>query len=455
MISGRNNLALLSGMCAFFLAAQSLISIPANAALQGTVSTVASVDQRTIKKEVELLRFNNAFREHYTAGGKWKARRMALYNFAAGGLANAGDITLIAQFARYRNNPGAGLAHRGRLQCGAMIVLIAYMTMSGLYSTEGAYDLLNDWKSTRQGWDAKSVLKKAADFKSEIDAALADRKKEVAALGETNPAQAATLAAEGTVLEDLRDAGLVEFSRLYIDSRKRRAARDLNTLGTIAICNTGAYPGAYSVVQGVKTTNLKTAGGAAGIGFLISACLLTAAPTLIYGGSGIFGKLSNSEVVAKLGQVQDSIIDKLNDDVTKLTTASQASEEAATGYNPHNYARMALFLKDRHDFLNRERRSQKEHMLEDFIGYTAIGGPQIAWGTMLMRAGYHYTNQPSRAFGLVSDAAIVNEPSWAMWQTNVMQGSMRNEMGFWHGARQPQPLAVKSEAIAALDAMAP
>jgi hypothetical protein len=109
--------------------------------------------------------------------------------------------------------------------------------------------------------DAHSVYKRAFALKGEMDSLLTERNQTA---GGTS--QSVVSLAEEKVLRDIRDLALLEFSRVYVDSRKLKATRDLTTLGTIAVCGTGAFPGALGVVRGLRNVNLKQVGGG-GIGF--------------------------------------------------------------------------------------------------------------------------------------------------------------------------------------------
>lgn len=371
-----------------------------------------------------MLKLNAEFRTHYTAGDKWKKRRLKLYDFAGGGIANAGDIALLSQFWRYYRSPGDGLAHKGRLESGPLVVMIAYCTLGGLYALEGCYDLAKDYKGKQKGFSAKTVYKKALAAKTDLDKLFAVRDQKLQSL---SPDKIALQTAQGRVLRDVRDLSLIEFSRVYVDSRKQKAARDLTTLGTIAVCATGAWPGAYAVLRGVKDVNLKKV-GSGGIGFLISGSTLTAAPALIHGGAAITGKVCTSKLEDSLIKSQSTTIAALEKDLANYRDlAAQANPSVD---HSQQFAMVAKLIKDRHEFLEKERRRQKREMLESFISYAVRGGPQIAFGAMLTRAGYKYNTNPVKAFKGVAQAATVNEVSWGSWLLDVTQKSARNEREF-------------------------
>ena len=140
-------------------------------------SEASPIDRQILQKELELIKLNAEFFSHYTKGSKWKKRRMNFYDAAGGAIANVGDIILLSQFYRYDKNPGEGLAHKGRLQCGAIIVLVAYLTLGGMYAGEGIFDLYSDYKGKRKGFDAKTVFKRALTCKTDLDKLFEQRNK--------------------------------------------------------------------------------------------------------------------------------------------------------------------------------------------------------------------------------------------------------------------------------------
>ncbi|MBX9687844.1 MAG: hypothetical protein K2X27_14155 [Candidatus Obscuribacterales bacterium] len=422
--------ALLSASMLPFLlqsgAIQETLAAEETAVLRGSAS-MDDLGMQIVKKEIELLSLNSDFRNHYMQGNKWKKRRLKLYEMAAGGVANAGDITLISQFWHYYRNPGAGLKHKGSLESGAITVMVAYLSLGGLYAAEGLNDLFQDFRSARKGWSSKSVLQKAETLKNEIDAAISARK---IALQNDNssPDEKRMLEQENKVLQDCRDLSLLEFSKLYIDARKKRIARDVTTVGTIAVCATGAFPGALAVTRGIQEVNLKMIGGG-GIGFLISGATLAGAPLLIHGGAAAGGAWTKHNLSKTLGEIQCKVASNLESDTASLLamkTDTASSSQLSSRMNA--YKSMPSLFAERQDFLEAEHRKNKRDTIEDFITYAIEGGPQIAWGTLVARAGYRYNRNASKAFKLIAEGATVNEVAWGSWLLNKTQGSIRDEL---------------------------
>jgi len=366
-----------------------------------STGSLDSINRQIVKKEIELLKLNAEFRTHYTKPAKWKNPRLKVYDAIGGGIANAGDITLMSQFYRYWKDPGAGLAHKGRLEAGPIVVAVAYLTLGSLYAGEGVFDLVNDYRAKRQGFDARSIFKKALAYKNELNSLFESRANAVQNLGGQGE-----LVAEGKVLTDIRDLLLIEFSRIYVDSRQQRAARDLTTLGTIGVCATGAA-GAFQVVRGVQNVNLKQVGGG-GISFLVSGSTLTAAPILIHGGAAAAGKLSADKLKKELGKMQCTALDVLENDVRQLNQMSSPGTSRSIASNAEQYDVLCKLLRKRREYLDQADRKKKREIIESFLSYAAKGGPQIAFGTMLTRAGYKYYDNPVKAFRGIAQSATVN-----------------------------------------------
>ena len=91
---------------------------------------------------------------------------------------------------------------------------------------------------------------------------------------------------------------------------------------------------------------------------------------------------------------------------------------------------MAKLIGDRAAFLEGDKKEQKREMIESFISYAARGGPQIAFGTCVTRAGYRYNNNAFKVFKGVAQGATANEVSWGIWMLDVVQKQTRNELKY-------------------------
>jgi len=410
------------------------------------------IDHQILNKEVELLRLNAAFRNHYTKPNKWKERRLKLYDLVGGGMANAGDITIMSQFWHYQNNVGGGLKHKGSLESGVITVMLAYLTLGSLYGAEGLADLAIDYKSIHQKMDAKSICKTVASLKADIDGLLENRRKMAAEQGQLAGTDQDIENTEERVLTGVRDQALTEFGQLYIDSRKRHTQRDITTIGTIAVCATGGFAAALPVIRGIEKVSLKEIGGG-GIGFIVSGSTLAAAPVLIHGGAAISGQIATKKMSSYLAKSQEKTQETLAQDTGHLrdliASASGNTTEANTRVG--TYKILSGLMADRKSYLEAERRKQKHDMFESFISYGMKGGPQIAWGTFVTRAGYRYSANPSKAFHDIAVGATVNETAWGAWMLDTVQKGTRNEFRFARDA-QNNPFLATNDKVRQLEA---
>ncbi len=85
---------------------------------------------------------------------------------------------------------------------------------------------------------------------------------------------------------------------------------------------------------------------------------------------------------------------------------------------------------DRAAFREGGKKEQKRERIESFISYAARGGPQIAFGTCVARAGYRYNHNPFKVFKGVAQGATANEVSWGIWMLDVVQKQTRNELKY-------------------------
>lgn len=391
-------------------------------------TAIDNIDTQIVRKEIEFMKFNTDFRMHYAGGTPWKGRRLTAYNIGASSLAVAGLANIQAQYYHYRSNPGLGLHHRGRLECGLMLVMLGYLVEFGGYSVEMINDLLKDARSVGQHWDAKSVRTRAAQLKGEVDALLVQRAQQVSAAG-NDP----ILVAEGQVLTDWRDLAIVDFTELYLQSRGNKHVRDVAELATIAIAANGAFPGALESIEGVRHTNLKQVGGS-GVGYMVSAGLLTGATQVIKYGAMIQNAHSQKEIDKVMGETKCRAADSLGKDLDKLNQLAMGA-----GVPPAMQKRMKVYslCKDlvvkRCGMIEREKAIAKNSYQEGIISTLLRGGPQIAFSTMILHAGYADTQHATAAFRVVAQAATVNTTSWSIWLLDAIQGGVRAEIGNYKG----------------------
>jgi len=397
-------------------------------------TTVDNIDSQIVRKEIEFMKFNTDFRMHYAGGGPWKGRRLTAYNIVASSLAVAGLANLQAVMYHYRSNPGLGLAHRGRIESGLILVMLGYLAEAGGYSFEMLNDFAHDAKSVVRHWDAKSVRNRAAAFKAEIDRLLMQRAQLVNASGDE-----AVFTAEGRVLADWRDLAIVDFTDLYMQSRGNKHVRDVAELGTIAIATTGAFPGALSAIRGVQHGNLKQIGGS-GVGFMVSAGLLTSATQIIKYGALVQNAHSQKEIDRIMGETKCHAANAMGKDLEMLnTTAMNASVSPSLQKRLKVYLLCKDLVVQRSGMMSHEKQIANNSYQEGVVSTLLRGGPQIAFSAMVLHAGYADTTHATAAFRVIAQAATVDTTSWSIWLLDAIQGGARAEIGNHKGRNGNSP----------------
>lgn len=296
----------------------------------------------------------------------------------------------------------------------------------------------------QKGFSARNMVRRVSSLRKEIDDLIAERDKLVNGYQGGNRD---VLAAEGKVLKDWRDLDLLDFSTLYTQSRKQKMVRDLTNAGTVAVSATGAFPGALMTLKGVDKTRLKTVGGS-GVGFLISAGILTAAPFLFKFGEIMQGQHCTKKMNDMIGEFECHAAENMDKDIQTLNAAVNTTGSGSASLNGRleAYKMTKNLFAERHDIIEKERRASRRQFIEDVISYGARGGIQIPFSIRVMDAGYKNLTNPARAFREVSQAATIDIPSWALWMGDFSQREIRHEASTVINKKQPS-FAVHGEIL--------
>lgn len=129
--------------------------------------------------------------------------------------------------------------------------------------------------------------------------------------------------------------------------------------------------------------------------------------------------------------MQCTALSSLESDVRQLNQMTGSGVS-----NSNQYDVLCKLLKQRREFLDQADQKKKREIIESFLSYAAKGGPQIAWGTMLTRAGYKYYDNPVKSFRGIAQAATVNEVSWGNWMLDTVQKGARNEWSYYKDGKR-------------------
>lgn len=397
---------------------------------------VDKVSKDILTDEIEILQCTTNFRNQYTKPDKWKKRRTTLYQIAASGMANGGDITLQTQFWHYNRNVANALKNRGRLEAGLIPVIAAYAAVIAAYSGELVFDQYSDMKVRHKHLDSKSTLQKV----EQLDASIKKLKEQRALLLAKCPDQQCRefYTAEAKILDDCHNLILADFSRLYVDYKKRHAVRDLTSLGTIAVGATG-LPATIQVLRGIQMTNIKKIGGG-GISFIVSAGILTVAPELFEGGGRLAAAGARHQISEAFGQLQGATMAQMQTDagdLVKLATRPGVKLGPSMSGRVEAYRLTEDILAGRQHKLDAEAIAARRKFVADVISYGIRGGCQIGWGTLIANGGYKYYNKPNVALKRVAQASTVNQVSWGSWMMEALFTGCSNEISNYKHGLEP------------------
>jgi len=187
----------------------------------GAFNNIDNISQQIIDKEVELdkLITNTHLKNEIITINKIRRQFLGAMINSVGTEAGLIDATqLFFSHTRFKNDKVSGGANAGQLY--PQIIGQEINAASNLF--ELTNNVLYRLKAAKNHLDPKHSLQHVKQLINSIDAGLSRRSVLVNNLSEQNEMWA-SLSAEGKVLQDLRNALLSEYQRIYIRTRKEFA----------------------------------------------------------------------------------------------------------------------------------------------------------------------------------------------------------------------------------------
>ncbi|MBZ0186486.1 MAG: hypothetical protein K8F91_09585, partial [Candidatus Obscuribacterales bacterium] len=419
--------------------------------LSGTVSADYEksnhLANQLLKKELELLKLNTDFRILTTKQGKWKRWRTFAYNMGASAVSFSGITTISAENWRTWRKPAR--ANRTVLKAGPILLLIGHcIGLSGAL-IEGTLDKHEEYQNWKKGLSPAAHTEKVLTLKKEIDDLYKERETLLAASTSLNKEQKELALAESKVLKGIRDQGLIEYANFYIRARKRAVARDFEYLNTIGITTTGGFQGSLNGLMSVEKRDRKYA-QAAGLGFLESGSLIVLAPWMSKGTQIVTGKIVKKNIKKKLGDMGDTSLEKLTDNLDDLkkqeiyTEKSQRPKYIEKRLAAYDAARQVF--SDQSQFNAGEKKKGDSAWRERVLFNTIVGGTKMAWGTNLAYGGFRYAGKsvktnPRNFSKFVAIGSTCYVAGTGTWMFDALQSRTRGEMDlFTMGTQQATPI---------------
>lgn len=411
---------------------------------------VESITNETLQKILELLRLNTLFRIGTTDKNRIKPWRVFTYNLAGSGAATAGLIYISAE--RWRTWKQPATARKDRLLAGPILLLTSHTIMATGVITEALLDSLNDHKKRKQGLDAKSTLKKARDLCKEIDLKLEQRDALVAGLGSLPEKDRTVLTTEGSVLKDLRNLALKEYSQFHVRARRRIASRNASYLNGFSAATTGGF-GSLMGILGVTEKNPRLV-GPGGIGFTVSGFNIITGPPIGRATGNVAASLTSKRLKRELPAVEPA---QLQEHLATLKSSSNPND-MSLARRLADYQEIDEILKRQAKMTEAEKRKADREFIERCLFNAGVGGPKMAWGIQLINAGYGFRKPPEAPANTgtvavdtggfkpktpaqlfakrVAYGATTYLPGTSIWMLDTLQARARGELDVYNLGQQ-------------------
>jgi hypothetical protein len=399
--------------------------------LTPSLTEIEKITNEIVRAEIRMMRISTQLRECCRRPGKWKSWRVFAYKLADSCMTNAGMILIAASRYKYANNTSA--APRPYLKSGHIVNLTAASIMVGGTLLESALDRLSDSRLSKLRLGPKPSLDDFQMTRSDLDLLLERRSSMIRGYSNLSAAQKEILEVDGLILVDLKELAEQEFLDAYCDVARLRANRDLSNLTTLVGASSAGYLGSLNSLLSVANRSPKQT-GVAGLGFITSGSTVMVSPLVTSLGSDLsrrraqsrlsaFGVEAHDVSLAKLDQhckYFGQVIAKADDADKRLLQALNARRSV---YNLHN-----AILLARGEWRSDLRLRSRRDLAERLFFSTVVGGTNIARGSQLALAGFHYFDSPPDTFRLVASASTAYIAGTGMWTVDNLQGKFREEL---------------------------
>lgn len=372
---------------------------------QMAMSRADELTRQIILKLIELERFNLHFKQNVGKQGRWKGWRYAVFQEANFGLNMAGGINNVGERGQHLHRPSGVSVNR--VGMGNAICMIGSIIGASGAAIEFWINQYHDWEAARKGFSPRAARKHVLELKDQIDKLMAERALMVR-IEKSAPlltAHAEIDDAEGRVLKDMRDLGLLEYSKFHIGQRRFMAFQqslyffDLAKYSTSAIGSFFAY---MSLHKHRRVWNNR-----AGVLFDISGALTIAAP-LASRGIGILAGKFHKHLISDISKdVETREIAQLEKDEAILEQLCKggrcpADSVAAAVERAEVYNKSSMGFQNELQSSLAANRKAKLVAQQNIASGLFVGGTKIAAGSLFNVVGKRY-NTNSALSGRVTN----------------------------------------------------
>jgi hypothetical protein len=370
--------------------------------------------RQILLKIIELERFNLHYKQEVAKQGRWKGWRYAMFQEVNGGLNLAGGIVGTAERGSHlRQNGGhiAGSIHTSVQQNANILGMIGASIGALAALNELGINEYHELQANHHGFGPGAARAHVNGLRDDIDRLMAERTANIGVERSSSNLQGHAIVddAEGKVLTDLRDQGLLEFQRFHISARRLLAFQQSQYFFDFAKYTTNAIGFEFAFLalhKHHRFWNLR-----AGVLFEVSGAIYMFGPIASrYIAKGVAEGhkryLHGTVQEAEAAKVDDLVRDKATLD--NLCRATQAAEDAASAIARANiYGDQSKVFQDELASSSKERNKAKLTATQNIGAGLFVGASKVASGVMFNVVGgnVHYRGTTDRA-GRVTNAGL-------------------------------------------------
>lgn len=451
---------------------------PSGSSSPGAEQKLELLTKQIAQQENTLIRLNTNFRIECTHVGKWKPRRLFLYNLAASGCGTAGSSSIASTRWNFYSHPRS--MARSTAWSGPVCLFTSHCISLGAVLAETTIDLINDSKVRKKGFDINTTHKRVLAIKGDLDRLLQERQSILEHTDDFTLSDLELARAEGRVLTDVRDLSLDEYSQFFVRAHKFFANRAANSFMGMTAASTGGFGGTLFGILSAAHRRPRLV-GTAGIGFLISGATIVATPGTGRVVANLAGQRARKKIYSQLNLSKTaSSVSQLKADIAKLEQLASKTT-ISEHYNLQNlFRRLSAYDKQGKLFTAQneinagEIKKANAELKERMLFAALIGSSKMSWGINNINAGFGFQPrsllrvntdsgkaraefindpEPSRLFTeRVAIAATTYIPGQGLWIFDTLQNRTREEMRNRTLASQGQlPGALNKERLDRVD----
>jgi hypothetical protein len=367
-----------------------------------TLPQIDSLTRQILLKEIELERFNLHYKMEVAKQGRWKGIRYAGFQEVNATMGLAGGIIGVAERGSHLRSPKD--VHTSLQENACIIPEIGAWVGAGAALLEFGINEWHDFKAMEHGFSPRAARAHVNVIKADIDKMLAERDAlaKIEASAPTLKAHAEVDTVEGQILGDIRDQGLLEYSRYHIAARKLLAFQQMQYMFDFTKYATNALGFQFAFLSLHK--HHRHWNFFAGVEFVVSGGITMGGPIVSrYFAKGmgelhkkyIRGTVQDAEAkeVAKLEQDEKTLDNLCKDGRCALDTVRAPIERATI------YGAQSKVFQDELAASTKDRNKAKLTATQNIFGGLYVGASKVASGIMFIIPGYlHKYNVGSDSF---------------------------------------------------------